>query len=193
MRTSARMTGAMAAAAAVALLVSGCGSGNDGGGDGGDGADGKNKPTAEPSPTAEKTASGNGGNGGGKGELAGVWTARADGQKLMLTVVGDAASLLRDKKMCSGRVMKSAGESALVLKCPAGVGEERSTGKIGSVSAKALKVTWNGGETDTYARVAQAPAKLPKDVSDLDKLPDLSDKLKDVTEEPGKVREYPGN
>ncbi|MEU5833184.1 hypothetical protein ABZ820_05760 [Streptomyces diacarni] len=203
MRTSARRTGAVVAAAAAALLVGGCGSGDDGKGDDGGKAKGDEKKSAAPAPDKSEEPA-------GEGRLPGVWTADAEGQKLTLTVVDDAASLLRgkDKKVCTGRVMAAGAEKSLVLKCPAGVGEERATGKVGSVTADSLKVTWNGGATDTYTRAANAPAKLPKDPDELGDLPDklpenLPDKLDDVTEPPHektessgsdrKVREYPGS
>jgi len=181
-RTSARMTGAVAAAAAIGLLVSGCGSSDDGKKDEKPKAEKKN--SAEPTPSEQPA---------GKGQLPGVWSAQADGEKMTLTVVGDAVSLLRDKKMCDGRVTEAGADKSLMLKCPAGVGEERTNGKVEKVSAKTLKVAWNGGSTDTYTKVADAPAKLPKDPGELDDVPGLKDKLKKVTEEPGKVREYPGN
>lgn len=185
MRTSARISGAVAAAAVAALLVGGCGSSDD------EGKDDK----AESSPSAEKTDKKPDGEKSEKPDagLAGVYKTKAEGQEFALTIVGEAVSLLRDKKMCTGRVMQQGGDQALVLKCPGGIGEERATGKVGKIAAKSLTVTWNGGATDTYTRVAQAPAKLPKEAGDLGKLPGLSDKLKRVTEEPGKVREYPGN
>ncbi|MFE0878540.1 hypothetical protein ACFW4X_27345 [Streptomyces smyrnaeus] len=188
MRTSARMTGAMAAAAAIALLVSGCGSSDDGKDDGKKDkkAEAEQVKSAEPTPTPSERPA-------GKAELPGVWSTQADGGKLTLTVVGDAASLLREKKMCNGRVMDSGSDKSLVLKCPGGTGEDRTNGTVEKVTAKSLQVSWNGGATDTYTKVAKAPAKLPTDPGDLGEVPDLPDKLKKITEEPGKVREYPGN
>nr|WP_243275008.1 hypothetical protein [Streptomyces albus] len=176
------------------MLVGGCGSGGDDGkGDKSEAKDGK---PARSTPTKSERPA-------GKAGLPGVWTAAADGQKLTLTVVGDAASLLRgkEKKVCTGRVMTAGADKSLVLKCPAGVGEERATGKVDAVTANSLKVTWNGGESDTYTKAADAPAKLPKDPGQLRDL-DLPDKLDEVAKKPGekvedsekgrKVREYPG-
>ena len=178
----------MAAAAAIALLLSGCGSSDDDKGkDGKDASQGDHaKKTDGPTPSADESA-------GGKGSLPGVWTTKASGEKLTLTVVGEKASLLRGDKVCTGQVMTTGGDSALVLKCPGGTGEDRSTGKVAELAAKTLKVTWNGGETDTYTKVAQSPAKLPKNRGELKDVPGLSDKLREATVEPGKVREYPGN
>ncbi|UNZ17856.1 hypothetical protein [Streptomyces sp. 891-h] len=184
MRTSARISGAMAAAAAIAFLVSGCGSGGDGGKD--DKPEAGKEKSAEPTPTPSEQPA-------GKAELPGVWSTQADGGKLTLTVVGDAVSLLRDKKMCNGRVMSSGAEKSLVIKCPGGAGEDRTNGTVEKVTAKSLEVSWNGGATDTYAKVAKAPAKLPKDPGELGDVPGLPDKLKKITEEPGKVRKYPAN
>ncbi|MGX9228234.1 hypothetical protein ACWV95_22310 [Streptomyces albus] len=211
MRTSARISGAVAAAAAIALLVGGCGSGDDG-----DGKNAKDKPAAGGEKPAESSPDKGGKAGGaeGKAGLPGVWSTKADGQTLTLTVVGDAASLLRstEKKVCTGAVMTAGADSSLVLKCPAGIGEERATGKVAEVTASSLKVTWNGGESDTYSKVAEAPAKLPKDPGALRDLPGLSDKLDKLdksgvldkgagkphdtvedTDKGRKVREYPGN
>jgi hypothetical protein len=178
------MTGAVAAAAAIGLLVSGCGSSGDDGGKKDKKSSADEKKSAEPTPTESEQPA-------GKAELPGVWSAQANGGKLTLSIVGDAVSLLRDDKMCSGRVTDSGSDKSLVLKCPGGVGEDRTNGTVEKVTAKSLKVSWNGGATDNYSRVAKAPAKLPKDPGELGKLPGLSDKLKKTTEEPGKVREYP--
>lgn len=199
MRTSARTTGAVVAAAAIALLVGGCGSSDDGNSNKGDKSGGDRKKSAEPTPGGEKDEPVD------KAAVPGVWTTTADGQKLTLTVVDDAASLLwsKEKKVCTGHVMKAGPDTSLVLKCPAGVGEDRSTGKVSAVSADSLKVTWNGGATDTWSKAAKAPAKLPKDPDEIREGLHLPDGLDKVTEKPHhevvsgdkgrKVREYPGN
>lgn len=162
MRRSARFTGA-AVAMAAALLVSGCGSSDDSSdekkpseeqsqgadNDGGDDGDGDNDPTeAKP------------------GSLTGVWSTKVDGKDLMLTVVGDGAVLARGMdKPCTGRVT-DAGKPTITLKCPAG-GEERTNGSVDSVDSQSLKVTWNGGDTDTFSRQADAPSGLPTDLEDI--------------------------
>ncbi|GAA2076258.1 hypothetical protein GCM10009801_31580 [Streptomyces albiaxialis] len=182
MRTSARISGAAAVAAAVALLVSGCGS------DGGDDKGGeKEKPEAAPSATKTPSPKEEA---GGKAALPGVWQAKADGKPLVLTVVGENASLVRDKKACTGHVMKTGGKSSVMVKCPGGTGEERTNGEVGALTAKTMNITWNGGATDTFVKAADAPAKLPKDPN---QIPGLKDKLKKITEEPGKVRELPAS
>ena len=173
MRTSARISGAVATAAAVALLVSGCGS------DGGD--DDKETPAKKPEATPSATEKpGAPEDAGGKGSLAGVWQAKADGKPLVLSVVGEGASLVRDKKMCSGHVMKTGGKSSVMIKCPGGTGEDRTNGEIGALTAKSMNITWNGGATDTFVKAADAPAKLPKDPAEI---PGLKDKLKKITEQ----------
>ena len=160
MRTSARTMGAVAAIAAGALLVSGCGSSDkDSGKD--DTAQGK----ASPTPTvAGKPSSDK-----GPGTLPGIWHTKAGGKEFVLTIAGDAVTLLREKKNCPGRVMDT-GQQALVLKCPDGTGAERTNGTVEDLKAKTMRVSWNGGDTDTYTKVAEAPKTLPKDPKDIEKL-----------------------
>lgn len=163
MRTSARMAGAVAAAAAIALLVSGCGSSDSDKGD----SDGKH--SAQPSGPAEPEKSEAPAD--GPGTLPGIWKAETDGKPYVLTIAGDAVTLLREKTNCTGRVLETGGSGqSLALKCPGGGGEDRTNGTVGSLKAKSMKVTWNGGVTDNYAKVAEAPAKLPKDPKDMEKL-----------------------
>ncbi|MFC4496664.1 hypothetical protein ACFPA8_21265 [Streptomyces ovatisporus] len=180
MRTSARTAGAVAAIAAAALLVSGCGSSEDKAAeDGGDGG-GKPKASASSSASGEKTEApaGDGGSGStggeggsGKGEgppkVAGIWKAK--GKQLVLTIAGDAVTLLRQESNCTGRVVGQ-GKRTLTLKCPGGTGEDRTNGTVGALKAESMKVSWNGGATDVYARVADAPAKLPENPGDVAKL-----------------------
>ena len=176
MRTSARTAGAVAAIAAAALLVSGCGSSEDkadkGGGDGG----GKPKASASSSASGEKTEApaGDGGSGstGGEGgsgkddegppKAAGIWKAK--GKQLVLTIAGDAVTLLRQESNCTGRVVD---KTTLTLKCPGGTGEDRTNGTVGALKDESMKVSWNGGATDVYKRVADAPAKLPENPGDV--------------------------
>ena len=164
MRTSARMAGAVAAIAATALLVSGCGSSGDKGGkeDKG-GGEPEASATAEKSePPAEKPSAED-----GPGKLPGIWKAK--GKQFVLTIAGDAVTLLREQANCTGRVVDT-GQQALTLKCPGGTGEERTNGTVGELKAKSMKVSWNGGVTDVYTKVADAPAKLPKDPEDVENL-----------------------
>jgi hypothetical protein len=163
-RTSARTTGAVAAMAVAALLVSGCGSSGDKGGKG-DKADkggGKEKETpTSPAPSADEK----------KGSLPGVWQTTAGGEKLVLVIAQKKATLFHGKggkKACTGSVL---GEPAtLTLKCPNGVNAERTNGTVEKVEAKTLTVSWNGGAKDDYTKAAEAPKFLPKDPEKIRKL-----------------------
>ncbi len=163
----------MAVIVAGALLVSGCGSGDDGSKDdagGGKPEGGKSEsPSASASASAEKPEQpgGGGADDGKSGRLPGIWKAK--GKQYVLAIVGDAVTLLREETNCTGRVMDAGGQT-LVLKCPGGTGEDRTNGKVGALKGKSMKVSWNGGATDVYARVADAPVKLPKDPKDMSKL-----------------------
>ena len=162
MRTSARMTGAVAATAVAALLVSGCGSSDD---KGGKDESGGGKPAATPTSEQSDAAPAD----DGPGTLPGIWNTTAGGKQYVLTIAGDAVTLLREKTNCTGRVM-DAGQQTLTLKCPGGTGEERTNGTVEKLKGKTMKVSWNGGATDTYTKVAEAPKTLPKDPKDLHKL-----------------------
>jgi hypothetical protein len=157
-RTSARMAGAVAVIAVTALLGSGCGSSDDGGGKDDKSDSAQKAPSQEESePAADE----------GPGTLPGVW--KAQGRQYVLTIAGDAVTLLREETNCTGRVVDS-GEKTIVLKCPGGAGQDRTNGTVGQLKGKSMKVSWNGGATDTYAKVAQAPDKLPTDPKDVEKL-----------------------
>lgn len=162
MRRSARYTGA-AVAMAAALLVSGCGSSGDDSND-------------EGKPSADETQGADGGSEGSDepenaepGSVDGVWTAKADGKDLFLTVVGDAVTFVQDDAFCTGRVAKT-DKPTLTLKCPGGGGEERTNGSVDSVDSKSMAVTWNGGATDTFSRQAEAPSELPTGIDGLEDL-----------------------
>ncbi|MBU7598339.1 hypothetical protein JGS22_012110 [Streptomyces sp. P38-E01] len=160
MRRSARFTGA-AVAMAAALLLSGCGSSDDG-----------SKDEGKPSQNESQGTDGEGNDdptNAEPGSLTGIWAAKTDGKDLILTVVGDGASLVHDENICSGRVTDD-DKPSLTLKCPNGGNEERTNGSVESVDAKSLKVEWNGGATDTFSRQADAPSEMP---TGLDGLEDL--------------------
>ncbi|MEE1930974.1 hypothetical protein V1J52_22810 [Streptomyces sp. TRM 70351] len=156
MRTSARMTGT-AAALAAALLLAGCGGGDDGGGD--------EKPAAQESrdsgadPRTERAP----------GTVQGFWTARADGDDLALTVVSDAVLLVRDGRACNGRVTQGERQT-LTLSCSGGGGEGRTHGTVDQVDGAEMTVSWNGGATDTFERVADAPKDAPTGLGGLEDL-----------------------
>ncbi|MCH6161978.1 hypothetical protein [Streptomyces marispadix] len=181
MRRSARRAGAVAVIAAGALLMSGCGSGDDGGKDEG----GKGKPEASASKSASEGAgktdkpSGDGETGGdategapddgrggdsgksGSGKYAGVWKAK--GKQYVLTVVGDKVTLLRERgRNCTGSLGGSGGRT-VALKCPGGADEARTNGEIGALKGKSMTVSWKGGPTEVYARVTDVPVELPEE------------------------------
>lgn len=168
MRTSARITGAAVAMGAAALLVSGCGSGDDnkGGGKGGEGDGSSSSPSAPAKPSDGPTSGGHAGN----ASLPGVWNTTSGGKQYVLVIAGEKVTLFRDKKACTGSVADSGAEQSLSLKCPGGVGEERTNGTVGAIKGKAMKVSWNGGATDTYTKVGEAPKIVPKDPEKLRKL-----------------------
>ncbi|SCK56359.1 hypothetical protein H181DRAFT_05248 [Streptomyces sp. WMMB 714] len=171
MRTSARTAGAVAAIAAAALLVSGCGSSDekaaDDGGDGGKSDASVSSPEADPAATAtaeksQKPKPPSDGKDAKPPKVAGIWKAK--GKQLVLTIAGDAVTLLRQESNCTGRVVD---KTTLTLKCPGGTGEDRTNGTVGALKAESMKVSWNGGATDVYKRVADAPAKLPENPGDV--------------------------
>jgi hypothetical protein len=165
----------VAAAAAIALLLSGCGSGDDTGGkdDGGGGKPETSAPSESASPSeqapeqpsgddAPEGGSGDAGDGGsGKaGKLAGVWKAK--GKQNVLTFVGDEVTLLRvEGRNCTGSLGGADGRS-LALKCPDGGDQTRTNGTVGTVKGKSVKVSWKGGPTEVYARVTDVPVELPE-------------------------------
>ncbi len=174
MRRSARTTGAVAAIAAAALLVSGCGSsekkGADDGGDGGKSDASVSSPEADPEATAtaeksQKPKPPSGGKDAKPPKVAGIWKAK--GKQFVLTIAGDAVTLLRQESNCTGRVVD---KTTLTLKCPGGTGEDRTNGTVGALKSESMKVSWNGGARDVYKRVADAPAKLPENPGDVAKL-----------------------
>lgn len=172
-RTSARRAGAVAAITAGALLLGGCGSGDDEGGKAdGDKKPGTSAPASEsgaPSEQAPQSPSqdapeggedGSGGNGSGKSDrLAGIWKAK--GEEYVLTFVAGKATLLRERgRNCTGE-LRGADKRSLALKCPAG-DQTRTRGTVGPVKGKTVKVSWKGGPTEVYARVTDVPVKLPE-------------------------------
>lgn len=162
MRRSARYTGA-AVAMAAALLVSGCGSSGDDGDDEGKPSDEQQDEAGNEDEGGEDAADAK------PGTVQGVWSTKVDGQDLILTVVGDAATLVQDDTFCTGR-LTDAGAPTLTLKCPDGKGEARTNGTVESVEDKSLEVSWNGGDTDTFAKQADAPSDLPTDLGGLEDL-----------------------
>jgi hypothetical protein len=173
----ARTSGAVAAVAAAALLLSGCGSGDDGKADKGGGKSGASASSPEADPAATATAEESakpepqpttGGKKTKAPKVAGIWKAK--GKQVVLTIAGDRVTMLRQESNCAGRVV-GAGKRTLQLKCPDGTSAARTKGEVAKVGAKSMQVRWNGGATDDYARVADAPEKLPESPGDVAKLP----------------------
>lgn len=163
------------AAAAIVVLVSGCGSGDDTGGKEDSGSKPKTSESASPSAPAPKQPSGEASEGGSNdagdggaggdagsgdaGKLAGVWKAK--GKEYVLTFVGDKVTLLRTEgRNCTGGLSGADGRS-LSLKCPAG-DQTRTNATIGTAKGKSVKVSWEGGPTEVYKRVTDVPVELPE-------------------------------
>jgi len=158
------MSGAVAAMAVAALLVSGCGSSdskNDNGG--------KDKGGSSEQPSQDKSGKPPSG-GDEKGSLPGVWQTKVGGEKLVLVIAQGKVTLFHgdNKKACTGSALGK--PATLTLKCPGGTDEERTNGTVESVRAKTLKVSWNGGASESYTKVADAPKFLPKDPEKLRKM-----------------------
>jgi hypothetical protein len=166
----------VAALLAGALLVSGCSSedgksdGAKGGDKGGDGAKpGNSAPAEEPTDGAgsgdqggsgDEGGSGGGDQGGGKGgKTAGVW--KLEGGKVVLTIVADTVTLLREEgRNCTGPLGPDG--KSFALKCQGGGDESRTAGSLGPVQGKSVKVTWKTGKTETYKRVTDVPVEIPE-------------------------------
>ncbi|MEU8465437.1 hypothetical protein [Streptomyces sp. NPDC029003] len=144
-----RLSVAAATGIAAVLTLTGCGS------DSAPAADKKETPVIAPAPAASPTAGGAGG-AAKAGTLDGGWISMQNpGKSVVLTVKGQTAFVVEAATglTCEGT---STG-AALDLKCPAGV--TRSKGKVDSVDATTLKVTWEGAAgTDTFQR---SEGKLP--------------------------------
>jgi hypothetical protein len=150
MRTAPRTAaGAVSAAAAAALLLSGCSGSDDS--------------SAGSQDTGRIT-----GTAAAQGRYAGVWDTKVVSKHFVLAIAGKNASLLRgDQKTCTGSFD---GAKSITLKCPASMGDNMNRGTVVAADAKALTVRWNGGETDRFLRVADAPKRLPREPQKLQAL-----------------------
>ncbi|WP_371677227.1 hypothetical protein [Streptomyces sp. NBC_01276] len=154
MHSYLRFTAVAAVGATAALTLTACGS------DSGKAAD--KQPSAAASAPAAATTPSTGGTGGAggaakAGTLEGGWISMQNPAKgVVLTVKGQTAFVVEAATglTCEG----TSNGSALDLKCPTGA--TRSKGKVDSVDATTLKVTWEGpAGTDTFQR--SEPGKLP--------------------------------
>ncbi|MET8755459.1 hypothetical protein ABZW32_35975 [Streptomyces sp. NPDC004667] len=154
MHSYLRFTAVAAVGATAALTLTACGS------DSGKAADKQPSAAASAPAQAGTPAAGAAGGAGGAakaGTLDGGWISMQNpGKGVVLTVKGQTAFVVEAATglTCEGT---STG-SALDLKCPTGA--TRSKGKVDSVDATTLKVTWEGpAGTDTFQR--SEPGKLP--------------------------------
>ncbi|MGW4031046.1 hypothetical protein ACWEFL_17295 [Streptomyces sp. NPDC004838] len=141
-------------AAAVALVLTGCGSESDGG----DTSKGENTATG---PTASDPADASKDPDSGK-SIEGAWAGLTDGKPVSLAVAGTKAAVSADGRVCSGEVVDH-GEQMLSLKCTDG-NKDRTMGTIKSSNGKLLVISWESGKEDslTKAEVGQLPTNLPK-------------------------------
>ncbi|MFF2191997.1 hypothetical protein [Streptomyces sp. NPDC058157] len=148
-----RITAFAAAGLAAALTLTACGSDSKA-----DAKPGKT-PAAALTPTVAPTAAASTGSStgsAGAGSLEGGWISMQNpGKGVVLTVKGQKAFVVEGATgaTCEG----TASGSTLDLKCAPG--ETRSKGKVDSVDATTLKVTWEGAGQDTFQK--SEPGKLP--------------------------------
>ncbi|WP_405979269.1 hypothetical protein [Streptomyces sp. NBC_00158] len=151
MHSNLRISVAAAAGVAAVLTLTACGSDSKP-------ADAKKPDTTSVPPASAPAATPSAGGGAAvpSGSLDGGWIAMATpGKGVVLTVKGQKAFVVEAATglTCEG----TASGSALDLKCPAGA--TRSKGKVDSVDATTLKVTWEGAGQDTFQK--SEPGKLP--------------------------------
>ncbi|MFE0204793.1 hypothetical protein [Streptomyces sp. NPDC058985] len=144
-----------------ALALTAC---TDGGSDdGGSGGGGESSAAPEASASTDPSG-GSGGSPSDAGELEGSWLATTDGQAVALMVTGGKAALFATGgTVCSGTAGEDAGTRIVRLKCTDG-SDDRSTGTVGSVDGKSLKMIWEGGlgeETYTKSEGGSLPPGLP--------------------------------
>ncbi|WP_241253336.1 hypothetical protein [Streptomyces sp. W1SF4] len=150
MHSKLRISVAAAAGVAAVLTLTACGSDSKP-------ADTKKPDTASVPPAATPAATPSAGGGApAAGSLDGGWISmQTPGKGVVLTVKGQKAFVVEAATglTCEG----TASGSSLDLKCPAGA--TRSKGKVDSVDATTLKVTWDGAGQDTFQK--SEPGKLP--------------------------------
>lgn len=153
MHSTLRITAFAATGLAAALTLTACGSGSPK-------ADAKPSPAASApaasTPTTAPTTGADTGAAAGAGTVEGGWISMQNpGKGVVLTVKGQKALVVEAATglTCEG----SSTGAALDLKCPPGA--TRSKGKVDSVDATTLKVTWEGAGQDTFQR--SEAGKLP--------------------------------
>lgn len=152
------------AAAAAALLVTGCG--NDG-----DGGDSKSDPSQK-APSAEQSSAPAEGDAGG--EASGVYMSQSGGEAMVLSINSGKAVLVAGKHNCTGEYADTgnkSGNKMLMLKCADG-NTDRTMGSVkASADGKTLTIDWDAGMDDTFTQVttpADIPTSFPTDIPGLE-------------------------
>ncbi|GAA4781821.1 hypothetical protein GCM10023329_34330 [Streptomyces sanyensis] len=147
MRTTALRTAAATAAALAALVLGGCGSGDEAAdGEDKDGAPTTPAATASPDPTGVQ----DGGADGAAGGIEGTWAGLTDAKPVVLSLTRGKAALLAEGRACTGDVTGS-GPWKLALTCSDG-STDRTSGTIRPGEGTTLVVAWDGGTEDTLRR-----------------------------------------
>ncbi|MET9861696.1 hypothetical protein ABZY93_20695 [Streptomyces smyrnaeus] len=172
MRTSARISGAVAAAAAIGLLVGGCGSGD---GDSGEGGKGGASDTAENKPplgeeggdegSGDAEGNGAGGSGGSvdPAALTGSWTTHpmVEGDSVVFDVTEDKRVSMIMPARCKGTLSGR----TLDLSCTEGK-KGYTHGVVKSASGKNMTVSWSNGRTVKMQRMKSNLPDAPEPPSD---------------------------
>ncbi|KUL60459.1 hypothetical protein [Streptomyces sp. NRRL S-1521] len=148
------------------LAVAGCG--GDGGGGGkkhrgsssSGGSDGSGSSGGDGSAGGSGSGSGSG-SGAKGGSVEGSWVTTADGRPLALVIHERSATLVGENVLCDG----AAGPRTIDLSCPKG-DSGRTKGRVVSVDARTLKVSWGGAGTDEFLKTegGKLPEGLPTGV-----------------------------
>ncbi|MFD5424504.1 hypothetical protein [Streptomyces sp. NPDC127084] len=149
--------GLAATGLAAALMLTGCGSGDD--------TTDKSDKDTSPAPSAA-TGGGSGGTSGGADltALQGTWSAMGS-EMVALSFQDDKVSLIAGPRVCTG-LAKAADKPTLTLKCADG-DTERTAGTVESHDARTVVVSWESGvkdsltKTDTSGLPSGLPTTLP--------------------------------
>ncbi|WP_344525631.1 hypothetical protein [Streptomyces albiaxialis] len=106
-------------------------------------------------------------------DLPGVWASDGNGEFFTLVIVGDR-TLMRWKDgpdgLCNGDVMRTESSTDLMFQC-SNTPQEHEKGTVEYLEDGKLRVNWQEAEgsrgDSNFARIADAPAKLPKTPEDL--------------------------
>ncbi|MFI8853180.1 hypothetical protein [Streptomyces sp. 891-h] len=174
MRTSARIPGAVAAAA-IALLVGGCGS--DGGGDGGNGGgsgvevpdpgdkrpDLDDEPGGDGPPTGEDSGGSGSSRGGGSADpssMRGSWATApdAEGDSVAFQISSDNSVDMFIPGRCEGSLRGK----TIDLTCTEGK-KSYSHGTVESASGENMSVSWSNGRTTQLHKYDGLPERKKPD------------------------------